>query len=163
MNLKGRYLARLLSTNRGSAGMEFILWTFLLLIFILIPVFSFVFEKFMYGVQANRWSAALDNSLDSMEWHLQTEGLARTERDLSISQLTLTLSQSLNALQEQNRDSQWQILDCQFESDASGGHPRILVKVQVRYPAATFIGRALSSDGKMNLVFDRLRELPYDR
>lgn len=163
MNSLGRYLAKLLSTEKGSAGSEFILWAFMVLIFVWIPIFSFVFEKFVYSVQANKWAAVLDNSLDGLEWQLQTEALAQADRQVSISDVRLSLSQPMVELQTQNSDIRWWFESCQFVNSASGGHPKLFVQLEVSYPAVTFLGKVFSSDGRVKLSFERLREVPYDR
>lgn len=163
MNLLGRYLARSLSTKKGSAGAELILWTFLILIFVWMPIFSFVFEKFVYSAQANKWAAVLDNSLDGLEWQLQTDALAQADRQVSLSEVKLCLSQPMLEMQSQNPEILWRFDLCQFDKSIPGEHPKLLVKLVVFYPAATFLGKVFSSDGRLDLNFDRSRELPYDR
>lgn len=163
MNLLGRYLARSLSTEKGSAGTELVLWSFMILIFVWLPIFSFVFEKFVFSAQANKWAAVLDNSLDGLEWQLETDALAQADRQVSISEVRLCLSQPMLELQIQNPEIVWWFESCQYDTSMTGGHPKLSVKLRVSYPAATFLGKTFSSDGRVEMSFDRLREMPYDR
>lgn len=165
MNFRLQSLERSLSTEKGSAGIEFVLWTFLMIALLWMPLFSFLFEKFNYSAEANKWAAILDNSLDALEWQLDTGKLSTAERGVSEEAVTLFLNKTIDTYGRQKTGQEWQLISCDYLSESESGtnQPLIRIQMSVKYPPATYVGHMLTGADKILLTLERERELPYDR
>lgn len=165
MNFRLRSLEKSLLTDKGSAGIEFVLWTFLLIALLFMPLFSFLFEKFNYSAEANKWAAIMDNSLDALEWQLDTGMLASAQRGVSEEAIALFLKRSIESYSSQKLDQEWTLTSCDYytEAESETNQPLIRVGLTVKYPPTTYIGQLLTGSDKIQLTLERERELPFDK
>ncbi len=148
---------KLLINERGSMGIETVLLGFFFLIFLLMPLYFFLYEQYYYSMRANVCAGNLDNALDQIEWNLQTESLASAQRYLSTGEMKEALKREMASMPEMV------LKEILVEEIYKEGLPQVSIRVALKYPAKTIVGEILEPDGYLTMTFCRQRELPYDR
>lgn len=160
MSLKDGFMENGLSTERGSAGIDMILWSFLVLVFLAMPLLMSVFEVYSYVMEGSVWSAAAENVLDQVEWQLQTEALSECERTLLLDHTQEVFKNHFDEMAREQKGVSWAIKSLTY---TEGEVPRLEVNLQVRYEPFTMIGAFISQGGQLELQLSRQREFPIDR
>lgn len=146
-------------TERGSAGIEMVLWSLLFLIFVTMPFISGIFEIYHYAMKGIHWSAVTENVLDQLEWQIETQALSETRPELLINDLKWAFSETLDPVKSISQNEQWKIEQLTF---VEGDPPRIEVTVLIRFEPATLVGEWISKEGLLSLRISRKREFPID-
>ena len=149
-----------LSTERGSAGIEMVLISCMLMLFVLLPLVCFLFEVYIYGVHGVRWMNATENALDALEWELQTPALSQVERRVAVEAYKDVLRVKLNQQVLQAAGERFEIEHLSLVADEP---PVLSLKLNVSYIPSTMLGMAVAQSGRLSFVIERERELPCDR
>lgn len=160
MNLKAGSMESGLSTETGSAGIDMILLSFLVLIFLAIPLLMSIFEIYSYVMQGAVWSGATENVLDQVEWQIQTEALSECERTLLLEETREAFKSHFDQVVQSHQGTVWTIPSLDF---IEGEPPKIVVDVRIDYEPVTMIGVFISQGGLLELALHREREFPIDR
>lgn len=146
--------------ERGSAGVEMVIVSFMLLVFLLAPLMCFLFEVYAYGIHSLRWMTAVENTLDQLEWQLETEALSETGRHISQETARQVLETQFHSLTDGSLEESWTLETCRF---TEGNPPLLEVDLAVRYEPSTVVGLLLAQSGELQFNISRVREFPYDR
>lgn len=149
-----------LLTERGSAGIDMILLSFLILVFLAVPLLMSVFEVYTYVMQGAVWSAATENVLDQVEWQIQTEGLSACERILVLEETRQTFAAHFDGVKGEREGTAWSI---QALSYGEQDPPSLAVKVRIRYEPVTMVGLFIGQGSPLAFDLYREREFPIDR
>lgn len=149
-----------LSTERGSAGIDMILLSFMVLIFLAAPLLSGIFEVYCYVMHGVVWSAATENILDQVQWQMETEALSECERKLLLSATQGVFAKDFDALVEDPSKMNWTLKELTY---VAGEPPRLEVRVGIKYKPVTMVGVFISRGGWLELELNRRREFPIDR
>lgn len=153
-------MGNVLSTERGSAGIEMVLASCMLMLLVLLPLVCFLFEVYIYGIHGVRWMNATENALDALEWELQTPALSQVERRVAVDAYRGVLQTQLNPILLAAAGESYQIEALTLSSEVP---PVLKVKLKVSYVPSTMVGAAVAQSGKLSFVIERDRELPCDR
>lgn len=160
MNIREKFMANALSTERGSGGIEMVICSFMILVFLLAPFMCFLFETYTYGVNSLKWTGATENALDSLEWQLQTKALSQTERIIAQEKAKSCLEVYFKKIENKQAGEEWQVEICQFSETQP---PKLEIQLQVMYEPTTVVGLLLSESGKLHFGINCVREFPSDR
>lgn len=149
-----------LSTEEGSAGLDMILWSLMLLIFIALPLIGGIFELYTYTLHGVKWSAATENVLDQVEWQLQTEALSECGRELFLEKTRQQFQLNFDELAAENQGTDWRLEELLFREQSP---PVLEVDVTVVYPPVTLVGVLIGKEGGLAIHLFRQREFPIDR
>lgn len=153
-------MGNVLSTERGSAGIEMVILSSMLLVFVLLPLICFIFEIYLYGIHSVRWMNSVENALDALEWELQTPALSQVERRLVVNAYEETLQAQLNPTLMESSGESYQIESLTLLAQDP---PVLKLKLKVFYLPSTMLGAAVAQAGQLSFVIERERELPWDR
>ncbi len=160
MSLQDGSMVKELSTERGSAGIEMVLWSLMLLVFIALPLICAIFEVYTYTLYGVKWSAATENVLDQVEWQMQTESLSECGRDLFLEKTRVMLASEFDALSASNQGEHWNIETLAvIEEDP----PQLNIELIVEYDPVTMVGAFISNKDHLEIRLVRQREFPIDR
>lgn len=134
--------------------------SFMLLVFLLAPLMCFLFEVYTYGVHSLRWMTAVENTLDQLEWQLETVELSETTRHISQETARQVLEAHFEQVAGDPALESWVLESCQFKQLTP---PQLEVVLVVRYEPSTAIGLMLAQSGRLQFAVSRIREFPYDR
>jgi hypothetical protein len=160
MNIKEKFMASALSTERGSGGIEMIICSFMILVFLMAPLMCFLFEMYTYGIYSLKWTSATENALDSLEWQLETKALSETERIIVQDKAKSSLQAYYKKIENKQAGEEWQIEICEF---SKAQPPTLELQLQVMYEPTTVVGLLLSKSGKLHFGINCVREFPSDR
>lgn len=160
MNLKAGYMESELSTERGSAGIDMILLSFMVLVFLAMPLLMSMFEVYNYVMLGAVWSAGTENVLDQVEWQLQTEALSECERNLLLDETRKAFETQFEGMKGERRETAWTIRNLSY---VDGDPPKLNVRVSLSYEPVTMVGLFISQGGPLTLELYREREFPIDR
>ncbi len=160
MSLKGGLTVKELLTERGSAGIEMVLWSFMVIVFIMMPLICFLFELYIYGLHGLRWGTGVENALDALEWQLQTPALSVVERRMSPESLTTALNSHLNQLRIAETGEVYQIEQLEL---VGTDPPTLHFRLKVSYEPSTMIGECMATAGRIEMLIEKERELPCDQ
>lgn len=160
MSLKDGLTAKELLTERGSAGIEMVLWSFMAMVFVMIPLICFLFELYIYGLHDLRWGTGVENALDALEWQLQTPALSVVERRMSTEALTTALNSHLSQLSIAETGEVYQIEQLEL---VGSDPPTLQFRLKVSYLPSTMIGACMATNGRIEMVIETERELPCDQ
>lgn len=149
-----------LSTERGSAGIDMILLSLMVLIFLAAPLLSGIFEVYCYVMHGAVWSAATENILDQVQWQMETEALSECQRDLLLNETQAIFAKDFDALVEDPLETDWTLKGLTY---MAGEPPSLEVRVGVKYKPVTMVGVFISQGGWLELELNRRREFPIDR
>ncbi len=153
-------MENVLSTERGSAGIDMILLSLMVLVFLAAPVLFGVFEVYCYVMHGAEWSAVTENVLDQVQWQMETESLSECERDLLLNQTQDVFAKDFDAMIKDKTEMNWSLKGLTYiESEP----PRLEVRVNVKYKPVTMVGVFISQGGWLELELNRRREFPIDR
>lgn len=160
MNIKEKFTASALSTERGSGGIEMVILSFMILVFLMAPFMCFLFETYTYGVYSMKWISATENVLDGLEWQLETEALSQTQRVIVQEKAKSYLELYYKKIENKQAGEQWQVEICEFSMTQP---PTLEVQLRVMYEPTTVVGLLLSESGKLHFGINCVREFPSDR
>jgi hypothetical protein len=149
-----------LLTERGSAGIEMVLWSFMALVLVMMPLICFIFEVYFYGVHSLKWINATDNALDALEWKLETNELSEARERILENQIQADLEAYLRTMKTPTSGEVYQIKVCEFTESTP---PCLALQLEVGYDPSTFVGELVATAGKLRFQILRERELPCDR
>lgn len=149
-----------LSTERGSAGIDMILLSFMVLVFLAAPLLLSIFEVYSYVMYGAVWSAATENVLDQVQWQMETEALSECERKLLLDNTQGIFSKDFDALIEDPSKMNWTIRRLIY---VTSDPPRLEVQIGVKYKPVTMVGVFICQGGWLELELSRRREFPIDR
>lgn len=153
-------MAKELSTETGSAGLEMVLWSFVALIFIFAPLMCFLFETYTYGIYSLRWMTATENALDLLEWELETEALSETSSVISKDKAKVMLNSYFETVKNSESGETWTLEICDY---TMAEPPFLEVQIKVEYQPMTMIGALVANSGILQFRINRIRELASDR
>lgn len=169
---KGRRDFIIFKSKKGSAIFEMLIFA-CIIIFILLPLFAYCYEKYVAYLKLNVIKDAVDMSILSSYNAINSQVLAGSSIDICIQKANqnfrtllasnLNLDGQLNPLDKSIVDSQIQIKDIIFHPNASKPSVQCELSFPIKPCFFREIIRIISGKSSFDITFREIVEIPVDK